>query len=138
MLSDQALMKSHGFALATSVAIDTRIVRTTIVPAVIVLMDARAWWLPRWLDHLLLDDDVEGKRLRRQCNSVPDTVVPTSAWSSPPPPDRAPPCRRRGPIDRVRQRCPAGRQPPNPRTGGTAPDGHGRLSFAPRITTFTT
>jgi RND superfamily putative drug exporter len=29
------------------------LIRCVIVPAVLRLMGARAWWLPRWLDRLL-------------------------------------------------------------------------------------
>ena len=35
----------------------------TLVPAVLALLGRSAWWLPRWLDRLLPDLDVEGARL---------------------------------------------------------------------------
>jgi RND superfamily putative drug exporter len=37
----------------------------TIVPAVMALLGRSAWWLPRWLDRLLPDVDVEGEKLRK-------------------------------------------------------------------------
>lgn len=40
-------------------------VRMSLVPAVLTLLDRRAWWLPRWLDRILPVVDVEGERLRR-------------------------------------------------------------------------
>ena len=36
----------------------------TLVPAVLALLGERAWWLPRWLDRVVPDVDVEGSRLR--------------------------------------------------------------------------
>jgi hypothetical protein len=38
----------------------------SIVPAVLVLLRERAWWLPRWLDRILPDVDVEGAELEHR------------------------------------------------------------------------
>jgi len=46
--------------------VDAFVVRMTIVPAVMALLGRSAWWLPRWLDRLLPDVDVEGEKLRKQ------------------------------------------------------------------------
>jgi RND superfamily putative drug exporter len=48
------------------VAVDAFIVRMTLVPAVLVLLGHRAWWLPGWLDRLLPEVDVEGAALHRK------------------------------------------------------------------------
>jgi RND superfamily putative drug exporter len=64
VLLDDPVIKSMGFALALGVAIDAFVVRMTIVPAVMSLLDRRAWWLPRWLDRALPNVDIEGERLR--------------------------------------------------------------------------
>jgi putative drug exporter of the RND superfamily len=47
------------------VLIDAFVVRMTIVPAVMYLLGEKAWWLPRWLDRILPDVDVEGAKLRK-------------------------------------------------------------------------
>jgi RND superfamily putative drug exporter len=65
VLIDDPIIKSMGFALAAGVAVDAFIVRMTIVPAVISLLGQRAWWLPRWLDRLLPNVDIEGEKLRK-------------------------------------------------------------------------
>lgn len=44
---------------------DAFLVRMTLIPALMYLMGDRAWWLPRWLDRLLPDVDVEGEKLVR-------------------------------------------------------------------------
>lgn len=42
------------------------LIRMTLVPAVISLFGERAYWLPRWLDRVLPNVDVEGEKLRHQ------------------------------------------------------------------------
>ncbi|MEV6413483.1 MMPL family transporter [Kribbella sp. NPDC051718] len=65
ILSSETLIREIGFGLAMAVAIDAFIVRMTIVPAVMALLGRSAWWLPRWLDRLLPNVDVEGEKLRQ-------------------------------------------------------------------------
>jgi RND superfamily putative drug exporter len=45
--------------LAVAIALDAAIVRLILVPATMELMGAFNWWLPKWLDRLLLDMDFE-------------------------------------------------------------------------------
>ena len=66
-------IKQMGFALAFAVFIDAFVVRMTIVPAILTLLGERAWWLPRWIDRVLPDVDVEGEKLRRHL----DVSAPT-------------------------------------------------------------
>ncbi|GLY06622.1 MMPL family transporter [Actinoplanes sp. NBRC 101535] len=68
ILAPDAIIKSIGFALACAVLFDAIVVRMTIVPAVMTLLGRTAWYLPRWLDRVLPDVDVEGEKLRRQLN----------------------------------------------------------------------
>lgn len=63
MFMDQQLIKVIGFALATAVLFDAFIVRMTIIPATMFLLDARAWSIPRWLGRLLPNVDIEGEKL---------------------------------------------------------------------------
>jgi RND superfamily putative drug exporter len=65
MLQDDPIIKSMGFALAIAVLIDAFIIRMTLIPALMYLMGEKAWWLPKWLDRLLPDVDVEGEKLQR-------------------------------------------------------------------------
>ena len=65
MLQDDPIVKSMGFALAAAIVFDAFIVRLVLVPALLFLLGERAWWLPRWLDRLLPDVDVEGEKLDR-------------------------------------------------------------------------
>ncbi|MFI1829675.1 MMPL family transporter [Streptomyces sp. NPDC020412] len=53
VISDQIVVKMLGIGLAVSVLIDATVVRLLLVPAVMTLLGARAWWTPRWLDRVL-------------------------------------------------------------------------------------
>lgn len=50
-----------GFALAVGIFVDAFIVRLTIVPAAMRLLDKAAWWLPRWLDRIIPHISIEGE-----------------------------------------------------------------------------
>jgi RND superfamily putative drug exporter len=65
VLQDDAIAKSMGFALAAAVVFDAFIVRMVLIPALLYLLGEKAWWLPRWLDRILPDVDVEGEKLQR-------------------------------------------------------------------------
>ncbi|MFP3712384.1 MMPL family transporter [Puerhibacterium sp. TATVAM-FAB25] len=66
MFSHSAMIRPIGFALAFGVLVDAFGVRMLIVPALMHLAGDKAWWLPRWLDRLLPDVDVEGASLERR------------------------------------------------------------------------
>ncbi|KHL18909.1 RND superfamily putative drug exporter [Mumia flava] len=65
MFMPDPILQSMGFALAAAVAFDAFVVRMCLIPALMYLMGERAWWLPRWLDRILPDIDVEGENLDR-------------------------------------------------------------------------
>ena len=46
-------IKEFGLALGLAIVFDAFIVRLTLVPALMHLLDQRAWWIPRWLDRIL-------------------------------------------------------------------------------------
>ncbi|MBO0918571.1 MMPL family transporter [Streptomyces laculatispora] len=64
--SSEQMIKMIGFSLAIAVFFDAFVVRMAIVPAVLALLGKRAWWLPRWLDRVLPNVDVEGEGLRKE------------------------------------------------------------------------
>lgn len=59
------MVRPVGLGLAVGVLVDAFLVRMTLTPAVMSLLGERAWWIPRWLDRVLPDVDVEGARLER-------------------------------------------------------------------------
>ncbi|WP_181786324.1 MMPL family transporter [Streptomyces phytophilus] len=74
VFSDESIIKSMGLGLAAAVLFDAFVVRMTIVPAIMALLGRRAWSLPRRLDRLLPNVDVEGERLRLRLGEVPDSA----------------------------------------------------------------
>jgi RND superfamily putative drug exporter len=60
---EDVIVKAIAFGLAVGILVDAFLVRMTLVPAVLALLGRSAWWLPRWLDRILPDLDVEGARL---------------------------------------------------------------------------
>jgi putative drug exporter of the RND superfamily len=65
MLQDEPIIKSMGFALAVAVFFDAFVVRMALIPALMYLMGEKAWYLPKWLDRILPNVDVEGESLLR-------------------------------------------------------------------------
>ncbi|MDH6521340.1 RND superfamily putative drug exporter [Streptomyces sp. SAI-135] len=69
-------IQTMGVGLAAAVAFDAFVVRMAIVPAVLALLGHRAWWLPRILNRVLPNVDIEGEALSRR--------VPAPAGASDP------------------------------------------------------
>ncbi|WP_329224571.1 MMPL family transporter [Streptomyces canus] len=56
-------IQTMGVGLAAAVAFDAFVVRMAIAPAVLALLGHRAWWLPRILNRMLPNVDIEGEAL---------------------------------------------------------------------------
>jgi uncharacterized membrane protein YdfJ with MMPL/SSD domain len=67
-----------GFALAFGVLVDAFLIRMTFVPAVHTLLGDHAWQLPRWIDRILPNVDIEGKQLQDQLGDQ-SAAKPTEA-----------------------------------------------------------
>ncbi len=61
VLVEDPVVKEFGIGLAVAIAIDSTLVRCLLVPAVMVLLGERAWWLPRWLDKIVPHISIEGE-----------------------------------------------------------------------------
>jgi putative drug exporter of the RND superfamily len=66
VFSHDATIKPIGFGLAFGVLLDAFVVRMLLIPAAMHLLGEKAWWLPRWLDRVLPDVDVEGAKLEHR------------------------------------------------------------------------
>ncbi|HEU5106052.1 MAG TPA: MMPL family transporter [Solirubrobacterales bacterium] len=52
-IGEDRIIKLFGLGLASAVFIDAVIIRSVLVPAIMQLLGARAWWFPGWLDRIL-------------------------------------------------------------------------------------
>ena len=66
VFSHLGMIRPLGFGLAIGVLFDAFIVRMLIVPGIMHLLGRSAWWLPKWLDRILPNVDVEGSALERE------------------------------------------------------------------------
>jgi putative drug exporter of the RND superfamily len=64
--SDSTTIRPIGFGLAVGVLFDAFLVRLVLIPAIMALIGKSAWWIPKWLDRILPDVDVEGAALERE------------------------------------------------------------------------
>jgi RND superfamily putative drug exporter len=60
LLENDRVLKLMGTGLATAILLDATVVRMLLVPATMELLGDKNWWLPRWLDRILPNIDVEG------------------------------------------------------------------------------
>jgi RND superfamily putative drug exporter len=76
VFSNSVMIQSIGFGLAIGVLLDAFVVRLLIIPAVMHLLGDAAWWLPKWLDRILPNVDVEGASLERTHPTHPTDAEP--------------------------------------------------------------
>ncbi|QQZ63884.1 MMPL family transporter [Paenibacillus sonchi] len=65
MMTTDPSIKVMSFALLFGVLFDAFIVRLLIVPGVMILLGKAAWYLPKWLDRILPNLDVEGEEVMK-------------------------------------------------------------------------
>ncbi|MCP1462093.1 MMPL family transporter [Bacillus amyloliquefaciens] len=63
IFAGEATIKSMGLAMTFGVLFDAFIVRMTIIPSAMKLMGHAAWYLPKWLDKIIPNVDIEGHKL---------------------------------------------------------------------------
>ncbi|WP_327151147.1 MMPL family transporter [Nocardia sp. NBC_01329] len=71
-LTDDVILKTIGFALAVGVLADAFLVRMLIVPAFMLIVGERIWWMPTWLAPLVPALDIEGERLTERLDRPAD------------------------------------------------------------------
>jgi RND superfamily putative drug exporter len=61
VLNGNPIVKEFGVGLAVAIAIDATLVRCLLVPAIMILLGKRAWWLPGWLGRIVPYISIEGE-----------------------------------------------------------------------------
>ncbi|MCS5735234.1 MMPL family transporter [Herbiconiux daphne] len=79
IFSESTIIRSIGFGLAFGVLLDAFVVRMLLMPALMHLLGRSAWWLPRWLDRILPNVDMEGAALERDHPGVTTGGTPLAS-----------------------------------------------------------
>jgi len=60
LAAPDVFLKLFGIGLASAIFLDATVVRMLLVPATMELLGDKNWWLPRWLDRILPNVNIEG------------------------------------------------------------------------------
>ncbi|MCP4226803.1 MAG: MMPL family transporter [Actinomycetia bacterium] len=60
MFEDNRIIKLFGLGLALAVLLDATLIRMLLVPATMELLGDRNWWIPKWLDRIMPQLNIEG------------------------------------------------------------------------------
>jgi RND superfamily putative drug exporter len=64
LAAPDVFLKLFGIGLASAIFLDATLVRMVLVPAVMQLLGDRNWWIPKWLERVLPQLDLEPGGLR--------------------------------------------------------------------------
>jgi putative drug exporter of the RND superfamily len=81
VLSTDPTVKMLAIGMAFAVLIDASLVRMILVPSIMALLDARAWWMPRWMEPIVPQLQLEGSVV--EPGPVPAPSEPESAPVAP-------------------------------------------------------
>jgi RND superfamily putative drug exporter len=81
VLDPDPTVKMLAVGMAAAVLIDASVIRMILVPAVMSLLDKHAWWIPKWLDRITPNLDIEGSehlaRIAREDQAAELASTPT-------------------------------------------------------------
>jgi len=72
VLNGDPTIKQFGVGLAVAVILDATVVRCLLVPALMVVMGERNWFMPRWLDKVTPRISIEGGEFFAERDRIPD------------------------------------------------------------------
>jgi RND superfamily putative drug exporter len=79
VLVSDPVVKEFGIGLAVAIAIDSTLVRCLLVPAVMVLLGEKAWWLPRWMEKVVPKFSIEGEEYFAKRDAETAAAAPAGA-----------------------------------------------------------
>jgi putative drug exporter of the RND superfamily len=83
VLNSDPVVKEFGVGLAVAIAIDSTVVRCLLVPAVMTLLGAKVWWMPKWLERWVPNISIEGEKFFEARDAA--AAAAASAGASPAP-----------------------------------------------------
>lgn len=66
IFADDPMIKVMGFALTFGVLVDAFLIRMTLAPAIMAVLGRSAWYLPKWLDNVMPNVDIEGESIMKE------------------------------------------------------------------------
>jgi RND superfamily putative drug exporter len=108
VLDSDPTIKMLAVGMAVAVLIDASLVRMILVPALMSILDRRAWWLPAWLDRIIPDLKLEGGEESEPTRARVPAAASASATATPTGHDGA----DAGAVDRGAAEPPPAEQPP--------------------------
>ena len=69
-LGDDVIIKTIGFGLTVGVLADAFLVRMLILPALMLIVGERIWWMPKWFGPITPNFDVEGESLAKHLDAA--------------------------------------------------------------------
>ena len=85
VLDSDPTIKMLAVGMAVAELIDASLVRMILVPALMAILDRRAWWLPAWLDRIIPDLKLEGAELEGGEQELAEPEQPPTAPAVPAP-----------------------------------------------------
>ena len=82
VLDPDPTVKMLAIGMAAAVLIDASIIRMILVPAVMSLLGRHAWWIPRWLDRILPNLDIEGSAHLARVSKQEEAALAAGATTS--------------------------------------------------------
>jgi RND superfamily putative drug exporter len=89
VLDPDPTVKMLAVGMAVAVLIDASVIRMILVPAVMTLLDKHAWYIPKWLDRITPNVDIEGSahlaNIASQADTKPEDTEPEDTTEAPAP-----------------------------------------------------
>jgi RND superfamily putative drug exporter len=79
VLDDDPTVKMLAVGMAAAVLIDASVIRMVLVPAVMTLLGKHAWYMPRWLDKITPNLDIEGSEHLKRTVALDDALAAEKA-----------------------------------------------------------
>lgn len=74
VLENLRMLQMIGFGLGVAILIDAFIVRLILVPAIMTVLDERAWYFPSWLQRIVPRLNVEGTPVPASSETIEETT----------------------------------------------------------------
>jgi RND superfamily putative drug exporter len=79
LLNGDPTVKQFGVGLAVAVLLDATVVRCLLVPALMILVGERNWYMPSWLERFVPRLNIEGEEFFAERDAIASREAPAPA-----------------------------------------------------------